>query len=257
MRRGLLRMKGKATDYTGRRFGKLVVLRLLENRKTEEIVVSQRLWLCQCDCGKEITVGSNTLIHGIPESCGCENKSKKDHTGKRFGRLVALERIPKARIYPCGKPRTEYRCLCDCGKEVRVTTKYLSAGNIQSCGCFHKEAIASANRKKPYEGIYNRLVATAKRRNKEISLSYEDFLKFTEQKTCTYCDDSINWTPHTGTDGRHCGCCLDRKNNNLGYTVDNCTVCCGRCNKSKLDTFSYEEWKYVGKAIKEFRERKR
>jgi hypothetical protein len=35
--------------------------------------------------------------------------------------------------------------------------------------------------------------------------------------------------------------------------MDNCVVCCGRCNKSKSNTFSYEEWLAVGGAIERFR----
>jgi hypothetical protein len=34
---------------------------------------------------------------------------------------------------------------------------------------------------------------------------------------------------------------IDRKDNNKGYTMENCVPCCGRCNRAK-DTMSYEEF---------------
>jgi hypothetical protein len=35
---------------------------------------------------------------------------------------------------------------------------------------------------------------------------------------------------------------LDRKDNALGYSVDNCVVCCHRCNDAKSNGYDYEEW---------------
>lgn len=52
-------------DLTGKTFGKLSVIRYLrtENKKT--------IWLCKCDCGKEIEVKGLYLIHSDTKSCGC------------------------------------------------------------------------------------------------------------------------------------------------------------------------------------------
>lgn len=54
----------------------------------------------------------------------------KDHTGKRFGSLVALERIPK--YY---NNQTAYRCVCDCGSECFKLSSSLVTGDVKSCGC--------------------------------------------------------------------------------------------------------------------------
>jgi hypothetical protein len=55
----------------------------------------------------------------------------KDHTGKRFGRLVALKR---AKNSPAGSARWE--CLCDCGTTTIVDAQSLVSEHTKSCGCY-------------------------------------------------------------------------------------------------------------------------
>lgn len=62
----------KKIDLTGQRFGRLVVI--CENGLTKR---GQVLWLCQCDCGAEIIVSSDSLRRGNTQSCGC---FKRDRT---------------------------------------------------------------------------------------------------------------------------------------------------------------------------------
>jgi 5-methylcytosine-specific restriction endonuclease McrA len=44
---------------------------------------------------------------------------------------------------------------------------------------------------------------------------------------------------------------LERKDNEKGYTLENCVLSCSICNNAKSDKFTYEEFKKVGEAIKE------
>jgi len=57
----------------------------------------------------------------------------KDISNRRFGRLAVKERTDKK------DKRNNYywRCECDCGKTVLVTTVRLLSKNVQSCGCMH------------------------------------------------------------------------------------------------------------------------
>lgn len=61
-----------------------------------------------------------------------------DLTGKRFGRLVALERAEDIR-YENGAIVTQWKCQCDCGKVVIKRTQGLMNGKSKSCGCLRKE----------------------------------------------------------------------------------------------------------------------
>lgn len=57
----------------------------------------------------------------------------KDITGKRFGRLVAIERAGKTK-----NGESLWKCRCDCGRETQVSLCAL--GKTLSCGCLHAEA---------------------------------------------------------------------------------------------------------------------
>lgn len=66
--------------------------------------------------------------------------SKKNYIGKRFNRLLVLEKVPVAER-PSQTHGNYWKCLCDCGTIVKVPTSYLSIGsNVQylSCGCMRQ-----------------------------------------------------------------------------------------------------------------------
>jgi len=77
-------------DLTGQRFGRLVALRDVGRNKTSRV-----LWLCQCDCGNEITLSSNRLLHPQgTKSCGClrrevssQKATKHGHAGERIYKI--------------------------------------------------------------------------------------------------------------------------------------------------------------------------
>jgi hypothetical protein len=67
-------MTATAIDVTGKRFGRLVVLRRAKSRKPPRgAKYRSRLasWHCCCDCGKEVVVVGVHLRNGATKSCGC------------------------------------------------------------------------------------------------------------------------------------------------------------------------------------------
>ncbi len=56
----------KKLDLTGQRYGKLTVLREAPNMGDKTV------WLCRCDCGKEVSVRTYHLRSGSTSSCGCK-----------------------------------------------------------------------------------------------------------------------------------------------------------------------------------------
>lgn len=59
----------------------------------------------------------------------------QDLTGKRFGRLVAIEYLGNSR----------WKCKCDCGKYHEVLAYSLKNGITRSCGCFNIERAIETN----------------------------------------------------------------------------------------------------------------
>ena len=126
-------------DLTGRRFGKLTVIKRGEdyiNENGDKLV----RWKCKCDCGNEdVLVIAPSLKKGHTKSCGClrkENNNPRfdDLTGKRFGRLTVIERA-ESRKQPKGGRSTRWLCQCDCGNVVLVNASTLKNGESKSCGC--------------------------------------------------------------------------------------------------------------------------
>lgn len=61
----------------------------------------------------------------------------KDLTGKRFGKLVVIER-DETKILPSGQRKTYWKCKCDCGNDCSVSATNLQSGHSVSCGCQQK-----------------------------------------------------------------------------------------------------------------------
>lgn len=59
----------RCRDYTGVRFGKLLVTECLV--KSQGDINSRGLWKCICDCGNEVTVKGESLKSRGRNSCGC------------------------------------------------------------------------------------------------------------------------------------------------------------------------------------------
>jgi hypothetical protein len=79
------KMKVKAKDLAGQRFGRLLVNG--RGGSTRRIY-----WICNCDCGKILSVRQDHLLSGATKSCGClgRENSIKAHLGKSFNTTHGL-----------------------------------------------------------------------------------------------------------------------------------------------------------------------
>ena len=64
-------------DLTGRRFGRLLVLRREGTYYYDDGFVAVPLWRCRCDCGRAPVVQGSCLRRGTPRSCGCLAQERK------------------------------------------------------------------------------------------------------------------------------------------------------------------------------------
>lgn len=114
------------TNLYNQKFGKLTVLDWCGQGK----------WLCECECGNQISVQTDNLRNGNTQSCGCLQKQRtsealfKSLVGKRFGKLIVVKRVENNKLgHIC------YKCKCDCGGESIVDASNLRNGITNSCGC--------------------------------------------------------------------------------------------------------------------------
>ncbi len=120
-------MSGRVKDLTGRRFGRLVVLRRCEEK--------HRLvrWHCQCDCGV-LKVVSATNLTGGTKSCGCLVLDiLRKHHGLGGHKLMCSFKAMKGRCSNPADPSYAYYG----GRGIRVCDRWLN-GNGQQSGfeCF-------------------------------------------------------------------------------------------------------------------------
>lgn len=157
---------------------------------------------------------------------------------------------------PCDGRRLKIKwyvfpCKGGCDSEVRIRSGNLNNLKAGRCReCFNK-SLVNKFRLQPFEAMYNTLVANGKKRNRTDSLTYEEFLRFTKIKECHYCGAGVMWSPFNSHVSRS-AYNLDRKNNWLGYSEDNCVVCCWRCNLVKGDTLTYEQMVRLSPILREF-----
>ena len=122
----------KKLNLLNQKFGRLTVIAPAEkNGKRTQ-------WLCQCECGKQKVVKTESLRQGTCRSCGClrtetaqknGRKVLQDLTGQRFGKLTVLKYAGSNRS------RSQWLCECDCGNKTIVNQMELSRGDTLSCGC--------------------------------------------------------------------------------------------------------------------------
>lgn len=87
-------------------------------------------------------------------------------------------------------------------------------------------------------GIYNKLCTNATKRGTEFNIDQLEFTIWWEaqEMICHYCGIPLTTRGHKPNKYS-----FDRKDNNLGYTLDNLALCCYSCNTVKSNVFTEEQ----------------
>ena len=199
-------MKNNMIALVGQIFGSLTVQNYITNRG----------WLCQCNCGGTVYASTKDLRVGKRVSCGCRRKRHEDLTGQVFGRLTTIQYLPTQ----------GWLCLCVCGKTHVVRPSKLVKGNTTSCGCYHQDMVEHTNPNRRHDACYTRLYriygAMKQRCTNQNAKNYKHY----GGRGITVCDE---WNESFSTfkqwaenNGYSPDLSIDRVDNSLGYNPVNC-----------------------------------
>ena len=152
-------LRARKIDMIGKTFGFLTVLSELPERRERD---KRIIYHCKCKCGNYCDVDGIALRNGNTKSCGCykrettSNKMTKNLLNQTFGLLTAIELLPE----PDNDGRRQWRCKCECGNEIIVSSHRLLSGNTTSCGCakasIGETVINNILKENNYKFIYNK-----------------------------------------------------------------------------------------------------
>jgi len=117
-----------------------------------------------------------------------------------------------------------FKCLV-CSKDLEIRKQHIpySTGKCKK----HSGML------RPFEASFGAIKKSAKERNLSFNLTYNQYIKFTKIKNCYYCNNLIQWNPYNEHGKNSPAYYLDRKQNKVGYSKNNCVVCCTTCNWAK------------------------
>jgi len=162
---------------------------------------------------------------------GIRQSTIDTHIGQKYGLWTVLSYSHTVPIN-----RHHFVCRCDCGTIKPVQIYEAAVGETKSCGCLRHRP--SPNRLAHGEAAFNYLVDKYKRHAKTRGVIYtitrEHFRQLISQ-SCFYCgkapfQECRDKRYDTGSflyNG------IDRVDNDLGYTSDNCVTSCRPCNVAK------------------------
>lgn len=127
---------------------------------------------------------------------------------------------------------------CETKIIVRIDNRH--EGYCRPCG-------QALKRKRPYEALYNNFVSQNKFNNQ---LTYEDFYNLCLINQCHYCQAPTIRSKFKSNKTWRTAYMIDRKNNDIGYTVKNCVSCCWPCNDLKSNRFTYNQFIKLSEFIK-------
>lgn len=144
--------------------------------------------------------------------------------GNQYGCLLVKELRLKPRNN--GYAEAQAYCVCACGKESWYTETRLRRGHALKCNSCSAKSRKKTGPRIPFheqwlcrkERGYRK---AAQNKNRDYPLTREQFRSIF-QGTCVYCGEF----PAFG---------IDRRDNLLGYTLENSVSCCSICNYAKRD----------------------
>lgn len=151
----------------------------------------------------------------------------KDLTGLCFGRLTVLESSNERK-----HGKIVWKCKCTCGSVIMVPSNYLTSGDTKSCGCLKKELTQKRNiLLSKHNSSNTRLYRVWSSMKTRCYYPRDKYYGRYGGRGISICDEwkdnfiaFRDWALANGYDENapRGACTLDRINNDLGYSPENC-----------------------------------
>jgi len=210
----------------GDKIGKLEVLELRVKKRNNGVYYH----LCRCDCGNKKAMKEYNIKNSKGCGCGAKEKTAGIENGQTYGKWTVIREYSRK----SSKNRNWYHlCQCECGNHQHVLGGNLKMGKSNQCMKCSVESEDTLQNK-----IFRAYKSSAKDRGHSFDLDLTYFLKEID-KPCHYCGAKNSRTTSTyhkdESKRRHLlSNGLDRVDNNIGYTEENCVPCCTTCNSMKM-----------------------
>jgi hypothetical protein len=138
-------------------------------------------------------------------------------TGQQFGRLTVIKRAPNK------NNKVIWLCRCSDGILVEVIAANLLKGNTKSCGCLQRDIISDIKGTHRQKGtrLYRIWSAMKERCRRPKNIAFHRY----GGRGITYCKEWESFEPFmewAQVNGYQDNLELDRRENELGYSPDNC-----------------------------------
>jgi hypothetical protein len=236
----------------GQKFGRLTVV---SKAPSEQGGKAEKRWYgawnCICECGEMLSVKTYHLNEGRVRSCGCLLRLVEP--GQIFGRLTTIQYMGDMK----------WKCKCICGTINEINTGALTTGNTKSCGCLNADqlsarapALIEARRKNEPKIASARRVWQGYKSHDSGMMEFDDFYHLSQQH-CFYCGiepqrksnmflaKSNKGSDKAKQEGWFIFNGIDRVDNNVYHTKENCVACCLPCNMAKNDRSIDEFYRYI------------
>lgn len=169
----------------------------------------------------------------------------EDLVGKVFGSWTVIE------PYITAGGRKQWFCRCSCGSIKGLTKEYLIKRSKKEPGCRKCNKLKGLQTSEKYiefarSNLYRMYKFHANKRSINFNLDYDTFVSLTSG-TCFYCgkEPQQQYVRHRKTyKSIYMYNGIDRLDNSIGYTIENCVTCCKYCNFTKRDRtcFAFVDW---------------
>ena len=173
----------------------------------------------------------------------------KDISGIKKGRLTAIRFVERV------GSKSLWLFNCDCGKRKVLIGSDVMRDKVKSCGCMITEHARKQGRivtlpdNNAYKNrIYRSYASSARKRKYSFNLTKSQFISLISMR-CYYCNEEPSNSIREGQKELFLYSGIDRKDNAVGYSEDNCVPCCAVCNKMKMNLSITEFLKQIKKIM--------